>query len=132
MRATGDCRLAWCVPLLPHPAATRTNATATPVARRRPDRVPYPTMSVSRSAAPTAADAIRTRRCPRASHLLGSPPVPARVLPQWFDDAKLGIFVHWTPASVPAFAPVGPDPFTVAARDGWERAMRENPYVEWY
>ncbi|HEX4775406.1 MAG TPA: alpha-L-fucosidase [Acidimicrobiia bacterium] len=58
--------------------------------------------------------------------------MPARVLPQWFDDAKLGVFVHWTPASVPAFAPVGPDPFTVAARDGWERAMRENPYVEWY
>lgn len=55
-----------------------------------------------------------------------------RPVPQWFDDAKLGIFVHWTPASVPAFAPVGPDPFTVAARDGWDRAMRENPYVEWY
>jgi len=58
--------------------------------------------------------------------------VSGRALPQWFDDAKLGIFVHWTPASVPAYAPVGPDPFTVAARDGWERAMRENPYVEWY
>jgi alpha-L-fucosidase len=58
--------------------------------------------------------------------------MPARALPQWFDDAKFGIFVHWTPASVPAFAPVGPDPFTLAARDGWERAMRESPYVEWY
>ena len=26
--------------------------------------------------------------------------------PAWFDDAKLGIFVHWTAAAVPAFAPV--------------------------
>ena len=29
-----------------------------------------------------------------------------RPLPGWFDDAKLGIFVHWTAAAVPAFAPV--------------------------
>ena len=27
-------------------------------------------------------------------------------IPAWWQDAKLGIFVHWTPASVPAFAPV--------------------------
>ena len=25
-------------------------------------------------------------------------------LPRWFDDAKLGIFVHWGLYSVPAFA----------------------------
>ena len=37
----------------------------------------------------------------------------ARPVPQWFDDAKLGIFVHWTAAAVPAFAPVGP----LAVRD---------------
>ena len=28
-----------------------------------------------------------------------------RPLPAWYDDAKLGVFVHWTMASVPAFAP---------------------------
>ncbi|WP_157431724.1 alpha-L-fucosidase [Actinomadura hibisca] len=27
--------------------------------------------------------------------------------PQWFDDAKLGIFVHWGAYAVPAYAPVG-------------------------
>ena len=27
-------------------------------------------------------------------------------VPAWWQDAKLGIFVHWTPASVPGFAPV--------------------------
>ena len=58
--------------------------------------------------------------------------MPARPLPAWFDDSKFGIFVHWTPASVPAFAPVGPDPFTAAAQHGWEHALANNPYVEWY
>ncbi|MCB0985442.1 MAG: alpha-L-fucosidase, partial [Ilumatobacter sp.] len=37
-----------------------------------------------------------------------------RPLPAWFDDAKFGIFVHWYPSSVPAFAPLNPDPFTLA------------------
>jgi alpha-L-fucosidase len=55
-----------------------------------------------------------------------------RPLPAWFDDAKLGIFVHWTAAAVPAFAPLGQSPFDVAAEHGWERAMAESPYVEWY
>ena len=53
-------------------------------------------------------------------------------MPQWFDDAKLGIFVHWTAAAVPAYAPVTESPFDLAAADGWEQAMRCSPYVEWY
>ena len=57
---------------------------------------------------------------------------PRRPLPQWFGDAGFGIFVHWTAASVPAFAPVGPSPFELAATAGWEKAMAESPYVEWY
>jgi alpha-L-fucosidase len=56
----------------------------------------------------------------------------ARPLPAWFDDAKLGIFVHWTAAAVPAFAPVTDSPFDLAADGGWEEAMRCSPYVEWY
>ncbi len=55
-----------------------------------------------------------------------------RSLPDWFDDAKFGIFVHWTAAAIPAFAPVTASPFDLAADRGWERAMMENPYVEWY
>ena len=31
----------------------------------------------------------------------------ARPIPQWFADAKFGIFIHWGPYSVPAWAPVG-------------------------
>ncbi len=30
-----------------------------------------------------------------------------RPLPAWFADAKFGIFIHWGPYSVPAWAPVG-------------------------
>src|SRR5687768_83867 len=33
----------------------------------------------------------------------------ARPIPQWFKDAKLGIFIHWGVYSVPAWAPVGKD-----------------------
>ena len=56
-----------------------------------------------------------------------------RPLPAWYDDAKLGIFVHWTAAAVPAYAPIMDSPFDLAAGGGgWEEAMRSSPYVEWY
>lgn len=31
----------------------------------------------------------------------------ARPLPSWYDDAKIGIFIHWGVYSVPSFAPPG-------------------------
>jgi len=31
----------------------------------------------------------------------------SRPLPSWFEDAKFGIFIHWGPYSVPAWAPKG-------------------------
>jgi alpha-L-fucosidase len=52
-------------------------------------------------------------------------------VPAWWSDAKLGIFVHWTPASVPAFAPVDSDMGELLAR-GDPQAMGWSPYVEWY
>ena len=55
-----------------------------------------------------------------------------RPLPRWYDDAKLGIFVHWTVGSVPAFAPAGRDPFTLAREEGEEAAFAKSPYAEWY
>jgi alpha-L-fucosidase len=48
-------------------------------------------------------------------------------LPNWFDDAKFGIFIHWGLYSVPAFAPFGPNP-NPAAPD----MMKASPYAEWY
>lgn len=57
--------------------------------------------------------------------------VRAHRVPQWWRDAKFGIFVHWTPASVPGFAPVGGDiaPM-IASRE--PTALGESPYTEWY
>jgi alpha-L-fucosidase len=55
-----------------------------------------------------------------------------RVLPEWFEQPQLGIFIHWTMASVPAFAPLSDDPFTMADKHGWAHAMANTPYVEWY
>jgi alpha-L-fucosidase len=52
-------------------------------------------------------------------------------VPAWWRDAKLGIFVHWTPASVPAFAPVDDD-VTAMLQSGDRRAMGWSPYTEWY
>ncbi|WP_276256660.1 alpha-L-fucosidase [Halomontanus rarus] len=40
-------------------------------------------------------------------------------LPGWYDDAKLGIFVHWGAYSVPAWAPVSDE-------------VSESGYAEWY
>jgi alpha-L-fucosidase len=42
----------------------------------------------------------------------------ARPSPQWYTDAKFGIFIHWGVYSVPAFAPVN--------------VKDETAYAEWY
>ena len=54
-----------------------------------------------------------------------------RPVPSWWLDAKLGIFVHWTMAAVPAFAPVGDDTATLIGSHRRE-AFSRSPYVEWY
>ncbi|WP_188193385.1 alpha-L-fucosidase [Nonomuraea sp. SYSU D8015] len=54
---------------------------------------------------------------------------PHRTVPEWFDDAKFGIMVVWTPASVPAFAP--PWSFGEDVPDA-ETIMRELPAAEMY
>ena len=49
-------------------------------------------------------------------------------MPDWYHDAKLGIFVHWGLFSVPGWAtPVG-EFGTV----DWARWFANNPYAEWY
>ena len=52
-------------------------------------------------------------------------------VPTSWRDAKLGVFVHWTPASVPGFAPVDDD-VTAMLQSGDRRAMGWSPYTEWY
>ncbi len=55
----------------------------------------------------------------------------ARRAPAWWQDAKLGIFVHWTPASIPAYAPVMGD-YDELLTSGRPDAFQYSPYVEWY
>src|SRR5438045_9529333 len=52
-------------------------------------------------------------------------------VPAWWLDAKLGIFVHWTIASVPAFAPVDVD-IGKLVQSGRRDALAFSPYAEWY
>ena len=62
----------------------------------------------------------------------GSSLVPARPLPRWFDDAKLGVFVHWGPYSVPGWAEPALDIQQIFATRGPRHYFRHNPYAEWY
>lgn len=55
-----------------------------------------------------------------------------RELPTWYDDAKLGIFVHWGPYSVPRWAPRVSDIQELLRTRGPRAMMRYNPYSEWY
>ena len=57
----------------------------------------------------------------------------SRETPSWFDDAKLGIFIHWGPASVPAYAPgkaLAPGELEEVLLGTAGR--QELPYTEWY
>jgi alpha-L-fucosidase len=68
---------------------------------------------------------------------MSPPPIDlaSRVTPAWFDAAKLGLFVHWNPASIPAFAPLTNvrDLLDLPAdADGIDKAWRRLPYAEMY
>jgi alpha-L-fucosidase len=49
-------------------------------------------------------------------------------VPDWFHDAKLGIFIHWGLYSVPAWAP----PTGELGKVDWDVWFTNNPYAEWY
>ncbi|AUB44394.1 FUCA, alpha-L-fucosidase (plasmid) [Nostoc flagelliforme CCNUN1] len=53
-------------------------------------------------------------------------------VPDWFLDAKLGIFVHWGVYSVPGWAPLTGEFSKVVAERGWEYWFLHNSYAEWY
>lgn len=58
--------------------------------------------------------------------------ISAHRAPAWFEDAKLGIFVHWGLYSVPGWAPTTGPLHDVVAAEGWEGWFARNPYAEWY
>ena len=53
-------------------------------------------------------------------------------VPDWFHDAKLGIFIHWGLYSVPAWAPNSGDLSQVEHNQGWQDWFKNNSYAEWY
>lgn len=52
--------------------------------------------------------------------------------PQWFQDGKLGIFIHWGLFSVPAWATPSGDIDKQVAEKGWVNWFTNNAYAEWY
>lgn len=56
-----------------------------------------------------------------------------RKVPDWFDNEKFGIFIHWGVYSVPAYAPIGDTDIAGLFRKGDLPAVfRNQPYAEWY
>ena len=54
-------------------------------------------------------------------------------LPKWFDDAKLGIFIHWGLYSVPGYATLDTVGFDKAQADKNKYEWyKNNAYAEWY
>jgi len=57
----------------------------------------------------------------------------SRAVPQWYEDAKLGIFIHWGPASVPAFAAGAPlRPGELEEMLFHDSPRKDLPYADWY
>jgi alpha-L-fucosidase len=55
----------------------------------------------------------------------------AHPVPDWFEDAKFGIFIHWGLFSVPGFA-TRHGSIAEAFRDHYDTAVARTPYTEWY
>jgi alpha-L-fucosidase len=53
-------------------------------------------------------------------------------VPDWFEGAKLGVFLHWGLYSVPGWAPRVSDIQTILRHHGPRWLLRNNPYAEWY
>jgi alpha-L-fucosidase len=53
-------------------------------------------------------------------------------VPDWYHDAKLGIFLHWGLYSVPGWAPQVPDIQELLLTRGPKWMLKDNPYAEWY
>lgn len=55
----------------------------------------------------------------------------AHEVPNWFEDAKFGIFVHWSLSSIPAWAPRGGSLVDIV-RANPHSFQHLSPYAEWY
>jgi alpha-L-fucosidase len=58
--------------------------------------------------------------------------VSTHAVPTWFDDAKLGVILHWGLYSVPGWAPQVANIQDLLREEGPVGMLRSNPYAEWY
>jgi alpha-L-fucosidase len=54
--------------------------------------------------------------------------IDRHTVPEWFQNAKLGIFIHWGLYSVPAWA----QPTQEITKIDPDKVFSNNPYAEWY
>ena len=55
----------------------------------------------------------------------------AHSVPEWYEDAKFGIFIHWGLFAIPGFA-TRSGSISDAFRDHYDTAVARTPYTEWY
>ncbi len=53
-------------------------------------------------------------------------------IPDWYNDAKLGMMICWGLYSVPGWAPLTGELAEIAQTEGFEAFFARNPYAEWY
>ena len=58
--------------------------------------------------------------------------ISAHKVPDWFHNAKLGIFIHWGLYSVPAFAEITKSFDEILETEDLGYQFRHQPYSEWY
>lgn len=58
--------------------------------------------------------------------------IPGHVAPEWYRNAKLGIFIHWGVFSVPAWAPTRCGGDRICDIDYNKFDAGDTPYAEWY
>lgn len=68
----------------------------------------------------------------KTNYLPGHESLRRHQVPDWYHDAKLGIFVHWGLYSVPGWAPLTGSLNEVLAEKGCEYWFANNSYAEWY
>jgi alpha-L-fucosidase len=77
-----------------------------------------------------AVDARKARMATSGPYRANLASLGAHPVPEWFADAKLGIFIHWGLFSVPGFAPT--KPYADVLREDYDRSMVRSPYAEDY
>lgn len=58
--------------------------------------------------------------------------VKTHQVPDWYNNAKLGIFIHWGLYSVPGWAAHAGDLDQTIKSGGWKEWFKNNSYAEWY